>query len=318
MDDGTQPGGTNRRYTYNPQVYGELISQDGPAFHHYDALGSTRNLTDGSQSVTDTRDYKAFGSTNAGSGSSPNRFWWIGRLGYYAQPDTGDHWVRARVLASRNGRWISRDRAVGRRRWNPYCYCGSSPANCVDRSGLAPDGADICDVKCGDEPGEPIKYRAYGPTSALPKCDPCKESEGIMGRLTGIGITLLDVIITGSTAGYADTSAPRSICQGGNPYYCSYGAYQGKALIPDTFNGHCQLKCVVRHELAHASGFGASPDPVTAECWAFMAEATCLFDLLDSMRDSCGAEYCRLGKRIAAAHKAWHKLGKLCQNAMST
>ena len=43
---------TNRRYTLDPQVYGELISQDGPAFHHGvypersrgDALGSTRNL----------------------------------------------------------------------------------------------------------------------------------------------------------------------------------------------------------------------------------------------------------------------------------
>jgi len=29
----------NRNYTYRPSLYGELISQDGPAFHHYDALG---------------------------------------------------------------------------------------------------------------------------------------------------------------------------------------------------------------------------------------------------------------------------------------
>ena len=43
-------GSTDRDYTYNPQLYGELISQSG-LFHHYDALGSTMQLTEASQGV---------------------------------------------------------------------------------------------------------------------------------------------------------------------------------------------------------------------------------------------------------------------------
>ena len=102
-------GATDRNYTLNPQLYGELISQDGPAFHHYDALGSTRNLTDTDQAITDTRDYTAFGRTNASSGTNLNRFWWLGKWGYYLQPDLGNVWVRARIEEPVDGRWKSRD-----------------------------------------------------------------------------------------------------------------------------------------------------------------------------------------------------------------
>jgi len=128
---------TNRNYTLNPQVYGELISQDGPAFHHYDALGSTRNLTDSGQSITDTRDYRAFGATNASSGTNPSRFWWIGRLGYYLQPDTQDYWVRARVYRPQIGRWLKRDALLRLRARRPYLYCRNRPTRLVDPSGLA-------------------------------------------------------------------------------------------------------------------------------------------------------------------------------------
>jgi RHS repeat-associated protein len=124
-------GATNRNYTLNPQAYGELISQDGPAFHHYDALGSTRTLTDGSQTVTDTRDYRAFGATNASSGTNVNRFWWVGRLGYYFQPDTQDHWVRARVYRPQMGRWVNRDpyRRLRTEAYAEYAYGPNDPVS---------------------------------------------------------------------------------------------------------------------------------------------------------------------------------------------
>jgi len=63
-----------------------LVSQrrsGATSFHHYDALGSTRALTNAAQTVTDTRDYRAFGLTNTSGGSTINRFWWVGNLGYY-------------------------------------------------------------------------------------------------------------------------------------------------------------------------------------------------------------------------------------------
>jgi hypothetical protein len=101
-------GNTNRDYTYRPQWYGQLVSQVGEV-HHYDVLGSTVQLTDASQDVLVAYRYRAFGEQTVVSGSSPDRFTWIGRLGYYRQPGAGDFWVSARVYSPPNGRWISRD-----------------------------------------------------------------------------------------------------------------------------------------------------------------------------------------------------------------
>jgi RHS repeat-associated protein len=101
-------------YSYTPSVYGALLSQrrgGATSFHHYDALGSTMQLTDASQAATDSYLYRAFGEKSVLSGSSPNPFTWVGRLGYYWQPDTSDYWVRARVYGPARGRWVSRDEA---------------------------------------------------------------------------------------------------------------------------------------------------------------------------------------------------------------
>jgi len=72
------------RLTLAPELHGELVSQrrsGATSFHHRvhpersrrDALGSTRNLTNSAQTVTDTRDCQAFGLTNASSSSTANR-----------------------------------------------------------------------------------------------------------------------------------------------------------------------------------------------------------------------------------------------------
>jgi len=103
-------GSTVARYTMAPRTYGEIVSQrrgGASAFHHFDALGSTRALTNAAQTATDTADYKAFGLANASSGSTTNPFRWVGQLGYYRQPDTNDHWLRARVYREAPGRFLS-------------------------------------------------------------------------------------------------------------------------------------------------------------------------------------------------------------------
>jgi YD repeat-containing protein len=53
-------GVTDRSYTLDPQVHGEFISQSSQ-FHHFDALGSTVQLTDSLQNLTDCYLYRAFG-----------------------------------------------------------------------------------------------------------------------------------------------------------------------------------------------------------------------------------------------------------------
>jgi RHS repeat-associated protein len=137
-------GSTVARYTLGPELYGALVSQrrsGATSFHHgvhpersrRDALGSTRQLSDASQAVTDSRDYRAFGATNASSGSNPNRFWWNGKWGYYSQSDPGNYWLRARVYEDDNARFLSRDPA--QEEINLYRYVGNRPLLLVDPSG---------------------------------------------------------------------------------------------------------------------------------------------------------------------------------------
>ncbi|MCL4202821.1 MAG: hypothetical protein KJ000_10010 [Pirellulaceae bacterium] len=103
-------------YTNEPQPYGNLISQyrkDGaiwtPRYFQFDALGSTRILTDDDGEATDVYLYDAWGNQLAVSGSTVNPFRWIGRVGYYWDEATGTFYIRARVYDPVTGRWMSQD-----------------------------------------------------------------------------------------------------------------------------------------------------------------------------------------------------------------
>ena len=138
------------QYTQAPEGYGELISQrraGATSFHHFDALGSTHKLTDVNGATVIEYLYRAFGQQVVLSGTSPNRFTWVGRLGYYRQPDPDDYWVRARITKPRPGRWLARDplcqsdrELVAR---GCYTYSRNKPTVEVDPSGLACPNACI-------------------------------------------------------------------------------------------------------------------------------------------------------------------------------
>ncbi len=52
-------------------------------YFHFDALGSTRALTDSTGSVTDTYEYNAFGVLESSTGTSVNPYRYVGQWGYY-------------------------------------------------------------------------------------------------------------------------------------------------------------------------------------------------------------------------------------------
>ena len=101
--------------TQEPGTYSNLISQycyNGsiwlPSYHHYDALGNTSELTDNTETITDTYDYNAWGELLAHTGTTLNPFQYRGRHGYFANPHTGDIYVIMRTYdpASADGpRW---------------------------------------------------------------------------------------------------------------------------------------------------------------------------------------------------------------------
>ena len=65
--------------------YGDLISRrrsNATSFYHYDMLGSTRELTDANEDITDTCLYDAWGNSVATTGSTVNGWRYVEQLGY--------------------------------------------------------------------------------------------------------------------------------------------------------------------------------------------------------------------------------------------
>ncbi|MFN3652079.1 MAG: RHS repeat-associated core domain-containing protein [Armatimonadota bacterium] len=105
--------------------------------HHGDQLGSTRGLTDGTQSVTHSREYDAFGMTVGGTGL-PTPFGFVGGQGYQKDPDSGLMLLGARYYDPSVGRFISRDpMGCGGGDPNLYRYCANNPVAATDPSGEA-------------------------------------------------------------------------------------------------------------------------------------------------------------------------------------
>lgn len=138
-------------YTVEPEPFGKVISQrrgNEKSYYHYDGLGSTRELTDESGSVTDTNLYDAWGREMASSGVTENPFRWIGELGYYWNVEFQQQYVRARPYRPAIGRWLALDplflsSAMGDAQ---YLYTHNNPLSGTDPSGQHTIGARIRSV----------------------------------------------------------------------------------------------------------------------------------------------------------------------------
>jgi RHS repeat-associated protein len=138
-------------YTLEPAVYGNLISQTRGgtnSFYLYDALGSTRQLASNTGLITDRYLYDSFGNGLMDVGATVSNYRFIGRFGFYLDPDTGNYSVRARYYTAAVARFLSRDplaeRAVTSS--NLYKYAYNNPVNIIDASGLKP--SNICSCYC--------------------------------------------------------------------------------------------------------------------------------------------------------------------------
>ena len=61
-------------------------------YYHYDGLGSTRALTNGSGTTVATYNYDAFGTIKSQTGSQTNNFLFTGE---WRDPETGFYFLRA-------------------------------------------------------------------------------------------------------------------------------------------------------------------------------------------------------------------------------
>lgn len=111
-----------------------------PEYFLTDALGSVRQLTDASGSVTLAKGYQPYGEVLESEGNANTAY---GFTGEWAD-STGMVYLRARYYEPGNGRFITRDTWGGDQMqplsYNAWLYVYSNPVNLTDPSGMSPFG----------------------------------------------------------------------------------------------------------------------------------------------------------------------------------
>ena len=232
-------------------------------------------------------------------GATANPFWWVGRLGYYRQPDTGDYWVRERVVRPEVGRWVSRDPLCAHhtvRTWliNCYAYVANRTLNAFDPSGLmtACNNDTPVNLRCGENAIDKLKSMCTGGLCSNPSlqpwggswtCDPAKERQDIVARMREIDWILEHWDDPGGSVAF------RYVCTScccvppdcpGDPwgsisttFYCSAW---GK------LKSGCVKQCLTEHESVHRRQCGTPVTEKQEESKAYGTEKKCLRKLLQS------------------------------------
>ncbi len=228
-------------YTLEPAGYGNLVSQrrgSTTSTYLFDALGSTRKLTDSAGAVTDSYDYRAYGETYQSSGSTVNVFRWVGELGYYFDVDRDAYYLRARPYRPALARFLSQD-PIGFEgsEWNLYEYAINNPLMNSDPTGL------ICRIHVHCRPVFGFGPQHCGITACL---------NGVCSQYDGTGGDENQIVVTpgmqnpnrGCTG--LGTNHPDSVCQCIDRYRFKFNPYR---LPRDQFQGNSNwtLSCMASY-----------------------------------------------------------------------
>jgi RHS repeat-associated protein len=124
------------RATYTPGISERAGTTS--KFYHSDALGSTRGITNSSQTVTDAVLYDAFGMTVSRTGTTATPFGFVGAQGYQSDSDSGLQLLGHRYYDPSIGRFLSSDPIQDGDNW--YAYCDNNPLEDVDPEGTQNKG----------------------------------------------------------------------------------------------------------------------------------------------------------------------------------
>ncbi|MFH1154391.1 MAG: RHS repeat-associated core domain-containing protein [Pseudomonadota bacterium] len=140
-----QNGQFTRFYVYTPcgRLLYSISPQDGNAvhFYHYDHMGSTLALSNGSGSFTDRYVYSPYGELLSHTGGSDQPFTYVGMLGVRQEGDLFQ--MRLRYYDPTTARFLSREPVwpliTNPKFLNPYQYAAQSPLLFVDPLGTVAD-----------------------------------------------------------------------------------------------------------------------------------------------------------------------------------
>ena len=106
--------------------------------YHFDHQGTTQTLTDGiGGAVTNRFASDAWGVQVKQSGSTINRHWYIGNLGYYSESGNPLTYVRSRYLNCESATWLAQDLVREVRNLYKYLF---NPTIQEDPTGRLPVG----------------------------------------------------------------------------------------------------------------------------------------------------------------------------------
>jgi RHS repeat-associated protein len=153
-------------YTYNVrEPGGALLASFEPEganihYYHFDGLGSTLLVTNGSGTVSDSHAYDAWGNVTPGVNNSTtdNPYQYVGQLGYYSHHQESTFELMqlgVRFYDSGIGRFTQKD-SISNERLSSYIYADDNPSSLYDPSGLeACERGDVTGLKwVGKSKGE--------------------------------------------------------------------------------------------------------------------------------------------------------------------
>lgn len=136
--------GAGQLTAYYVRVRDELLagySPGGASFFHSDALGSIRQITDGTGAILEGYAYSAYGEALKNSNSVGNTYLFAGER---LEPIGGFYNNRARWMDPASGRFISMDPFIGRVEepvtLHRYFYANGNPISYTDPAGLLAQG----------------------------------------------------------------------------------------------------------------------------------------------------------------------------------
>ncbi|MCC6220523.1 MAG: type IV secretion protein Rhs [Deltaproteobacteria bacterium] len=155
-------------YTYGADLLSQNSASNGQSYYHYDGLGSTRGLSDATETLTDTYDYEAFGELLSSAGSTPNSYLFAGEQ---LDSSTGKYYLRARYYTPFNGRFSQMDSFSGfasrPASLNKFIYANSNPVSYTDPSGQISIGAVSATVAISGVLNTVVSYDPSAPLSQI-------------------------------------------------------------------------------------------------------------------------------------------------------
>jgi len=110
------------------------IETGASSFYHFDALGSTFDLSASDETISDTYLYNAWGEILHRTGTTVNPHTYVGKKRYYLTPDPALHLLGLRYYSALLARFVSVDPAKAGGNW--YLYAENIPLSRYDSSGL--------------------------------------------------------------------------------------------------------------------------------------------------------------------------------------